>query len=300
MIAVDLRKVLRHLPLTESIVQRVVDQLRLDAVARGGIAVDGQGEGGALGLLVGGDVAELWKRLEFLKNLRRPLVQFVEVGILQRVFELRARGASAEADVLRGLHKDASSFEFLELRSQSRNNLLCTHVAFIARLQRDEHASVVESVAAAADRHSDTGDRWIFLNDRSDLGLKARHFLERNVLSAFGNPGDQANVLLRKEALRDDDEKVAGQRDGGEKHAQCGEAPSQHEIETPLVAAQHGVEEFFTELVEFAVLGVSGMRLQKPGCHHRSQRQGHDQRHENSHCKDDGEFAEQTSDNATH
>ena len=39
-IAVELGEILRDLALAERVVQRVVDQLRLDAVARGGIAID--------------------------------------------------------------------------------------------------------------------------------------------------------------------------------------------------------------------------------------------------------------------
>ena len=41
-IAVDLREILRDLPLAEGIIERIVDQLRLDSVTRRGIAIDGQ------------------------------------------------------------------------------------------------------------------------------------------------------------------------------------------------------------------------------------------------------------------
>ncbi|GCC48217.1 hypothetical protein chiPu_0032550, partial [Chiloscyllium punctatum] len=53
-VAVELGEVLRHLALAERVIERVVDQLRLDAVARGGVAVDLQLDRGAVGLLVGG------------------------------------------------------------------------------------------------------------------------------------------------------------------------------------------------------------------------------------------------------
>jgi hypothetical protein len=56
-IAVQLREILRDLALAERVIQRVVDQLRLDAVARCVVAIDGQRQRRALGLLVGGDVA---------------------------------------------------------------------------------------------------------------------------------------------------------------------------------------------------------------------------------------------------
>ena len=46
---------------------------------------------GAGGLLVGGDVAQLRQRLQLGQDLRRPGVELVEIGVLQRVLELRAR-----------------------------------------------------------------------------------------------------------------------------------------------------------------------------------------------------------------
>ena len=56
-IGVHLREILRDLTLSERVVERVVDQLRLDAKARSGVAVDRKLECRAFGLLVGGDVA---------------------------------------------------------------------------------------------------------------------------------------------------------------------------------------------------------------------------------------------------
>ena len=64
MIAVHLREILRDLPLAEGIIQRVVDQLRLDTEARGLVAIDRQRQCSAAGLLVGGDAGELRQRLQ--------------------------------------------------------------------------------------------------------------------------------------------------------------------------------------------------------------------------------------------
>ena len=44
LIGVDLGEILGDLPLTEGVVERVVDQLRLDAEARGHVAVDLEGQ----------------------------------------------------------------------------------------------------------------------------------------------------------------------------------------------------------------------------------------------------------------
>ena len=152
MIAVELGEILRHLALAEGVVQRVVDQLRLDAVARCGVAIDLQFKRGAVGLLVGRDVAQLRQRLHLGQDLRRPLVQLGEIGVLQRELELGARRPAAEPDVLRRLHEQPGALDLLELRTQPGNDLLGVGRAFVARLQRDEHVAVVAGPAAAADR----------------------------------------------------------------------------------------------------------------------------------------------------
>ena len=90
-VAVELREVLRDLALAEGVVERVVDQLRLDAEARGLVAVDRQGQRRPVRLLVAGDVAQFRAApSSFSSTLRRPGVEFVEVGVLQGVLELRA------------------------------------------------------------------------------------------------------------------------------------------------------------------------------------------------------------------
>ena len=114
-VAVLLGEILRHLALAEGVVERVVDQLRREPVAGGLVAVDGDRQGRARRLLVGGHVAQLGSDLELLEHLRRPLVELVEVGVLQRVLELRARGAAADVDVLRRLHEQPRALDLLEL-----------------------------------------------------------------------------------------------------------------------------------------------------------------------------------------
>ena len=131
-IAVELREVLRHLALAEGVIQRVVDQLRLDAVARGGVAVDLQLERRALGLLVGGDVAQFRQRLHLGQDLRRPLVQLGQIGVLQREFELGSGRPAAEPDVLGRLHEQPRAFDLLELGAEPGDDLLGARVALVA------------------------------------------------------------------------------------------------------------------------------------------------------------------------
>ena len=158
MIAVELREILRHLALAKGVVQRVVDQLRLDAVARGGVAVDLQLQRGALGLLVGRDVAQLGQRLHLRQDLWRPFVQFGQIGVLQRELELGSRRPAAEPHVLRGLHIEPGALDLFQLGAQAGDDLLGGRLALVARLERDEQIAVVAGPAAAADRHRDRGD----------------------------------------------------------------------------------------------------------------------------------------------
>ena len=64
-------------------------------------------------------------------------------------------GAAADAHVLRRLQEQPRALDLVELRAQPRDDLVGVGVALVARLQRDEHAPVIERVAAAADRHRD-------------------------------------------------------------------------------------------------------------------------------------------------
>ena len=104
-VAVQLREILRHLPLAEGVVERVVDQLRRDAVARGLVAIDVERQGRAWVCWSVATSRNSGRLLQLVQDLRRPVAEFVEIGILQRVLELRARRAAADVDVLRGLQE---------------------------------------------------------------------------------------------------------------------------------------------------------------------------------------------------
>ena len=62
-IAVELREILRHLALADGVVDRRVDQRRLDAEACRPVAIDGQRRRGGVRLLIAGDVGELLQAL---------------------------------------------------------------------------------------------------------------------------------------------------------------------------------------------------------------------------------------------
>src|SRR5438132_1264658 len=93
----------RNLALAESVVERVVDELRGDAEARGGGPVDHQRRLLPLILLVAAQIDELRQRAEALRDPRPPRVELPDVVPLERVPVLRVPHPAARADVLRRL-----------------------------------------------------------------------------------------------------------------------------------------------------------------------------------------------------
>ncbi|MGY4226348.1 hypothetical protein ACVMIH_003709 [Bradyrhizobium sp. USDA 4503] len=138
------------------------------------------------------------QRLHPGQNLRHPFVQLVELCILQRVFELRPRGAAAQPDVLGRLHVETCSLDRLELRPQPRDDLLRIRVALLARLQRDVHATRIQR-GAAADELGHALHRGIGPNDPAEFFLVPLHVGERDILGHLRHRVQEAIVLLRED-----------------------------------------------------------------------------------------------------
>ena len=89
MILILLRVNDRDLPLAERAVKRAVDCLRLNAKARGRIAIDHDGFLQAAKLLVAGRVLDLRIFVKLVHELRRPRIELIDVLIGQRILVLR-------------------------------------------------------------------------------------------------------------------------------------------------------------------------------------------------------------------
>ena len=96
---------LRDRPLPEGVVQHRVDRRRIDAQARGAVAVDLQRELRRRGLLVARQVGDLRQLRQRVLDDRRPLVELGRVDIRERVLILRRGQAAADIDVLHRLHE---------------------------------------------------------------------------------------------------------------------------------------------------------------------------------------------------
>src|SRR5262249_15507201 len=95
----------RNLSLAEGVVKRVVDCLQGDAEQRRFIAINDEGDLTPAGLLIGGDIAQLWASLQLLYQPRRPARKLRRIGILQSVPVLRRAYARVELDLLRRLQQ---------------------------------------------------------------------------------------------------------------------------------------------------------------------------------------------------
>ena len=123
-IAVELGEILRHLALADGVVDRRVDQRRLDAEACRPVAIDGQRRRGGVRLLIAGDVGELRQALQLRHQLGRPDIELVEIGVLQRVLVLGPAEPAADLDVLRDLEIEIGALDGRQLRAQPGDDLV--------------------------------------------------------------------------------------------------------------------------------------------------------------------------------
>ncbi len=135
---------------------------------RSAVAVDR--EDGARGrvLQVARHVGELGQLLEAREQARRPVVQLVEVGVGERVLVLRAGEATADVDVLAGLHQERRALHLREPGPEARDDLVGGELAaFVLGPQSDEEDAAVE--LRGVSEHGDAGHVRILAHDVGEL-----------------------------------------------------------------------------------------------------------------------------------
>jgi hypothetical protein len=90
--------------LAEGIVERVVDHVRQDAVARGAVAFDGDVKHRRGIELMGGDVSNAEDSLKLVEEQGRPVIKLTRIGVIQGVLKLSLVQPCANGDLLRRLH----------------------------------------------------------------------------------------------------------------------------------------------------------------------------------------------------
>src|SRR5580704_10395608 len=289
-------EILRHLALAERIVERVVDELRLDAETGRRIAIDVDGELRRRVLRVACHVSQLRHGLELGQELRRPDIELVQVGILHDVLELAARDAAADGDILRRLQEQPRTGNLRQLRAQPVDDLRGAGVAVVAQLQTDDEAAGILRIAVAwAEERYEVGDVGILFDDGGKLPLHGHHPFRRDVLAGLGNAEQHADILGRKKSFRYGDEHHAGYADRHQEHQQRRKLMLQDEIEAAAIAVENLVKAPFDGVIEAAVLAVV-LANQEARAQHRGEREGHHDRRGD--CN--GEFVEQAADDAAH
>src|SRR4029079_16895250 len=160
---------------------------------------------------------------------------------MQRVLILRASGAAAEVEILRGLQEEFRARYGSNSFLQSRDDLVRRRCAFVARLERDEHLRVVLS-PSAADEGAPAGHIGIAADYVCERAGQTRHFVERDVLGALRRARDDAGVLLRKESFRNRERQNDRGCETGEEHAERELPMTQGDVQSVGVALLDVVE----------------------------------------------------------
>ncbi len=144
----------------------------------------------ALDLLIGGDVAQLGQRAQFVEHQRRPSAELVQIGVLQRVLELRTRGPAADADVLGGLQNSVTPGT---LASCGRSRLMISSAVAARslrglRLIQKRPLLIDWDPPVTADAERNIGDVRVPGDDVGKRLLAIQHGGKRDVLPASEMP----------------------------------------------------------------------------------------------------------------
>ena len=178
--------------------------------------------------------------LHLVEEERRPMGKLGRIGVGQGVLILRLGQARADGDVLCGLHVERDALDPGELRPQPVDDLVGAGVALACAGFRAMNTRPWLSVAVGPPGPicSRPRDRGILQQDIDQRLLALGHRRERDILCGLGDADDLAGVLLREEALGNDDVEVAGQRNRAQHHHQRDEAVAQHDLQAALVEAR--------------------------------------------------------------
>jgi hypothetical protein len=272
----------------------------LNAKAGGGVAIDRQCQGVAAGLLIGRNVSELRQRFQLAKDLGSPLVEFVQIRVLQRILVKCPCRPPTNVDVLRRLQEQRSPLHFHELRPQPVDDLHRARAALIAQLQGYKEPTIVlRLLAGCAGIQADRRHIRVGRHDRGQRQLVALHLGKRHVLCGLRGTENEAGVLLWKKSLWNDHEQIDRKRDRADEHQERDEAMAQRHVEAAPVTREHHVKSPLRKEVQTAV-AHAGLRTQKARAHDRRQRHRDKSRNQNGHRHGDGKLAKHAADDAPH
>src|SRR5262249_14738239 len=168
-------------------------------------------------------------------------VELADIGILKRVLELATANAPAHGDVLRRLKRELDAFDLRKLWPEPVDDGACVSGPLVARLESDEEPAGICGLCASRAAHggADRGDIGVLPQHFAELHHEPSHFLRRDILPGFGEACDQAGVLYREEALRNNDVEVHTERHGGEEHNERDQRVAQYDVERAPIEGEH-------------------------------------------------------------
>ena len=189
----------------------------------------------ALLLLIAGDVGDLRQLAQALNQPRHPGVEFGRIGVLEDEMIGRFADRRIDRQILHRLHVEGNADDAGDLALQAANDLAGGEVALVVRLERDQQAAGIERLVGAvdADERADVDDVRILQHRLGKLVLQVRHGVIGNALRGLGDGLDQAGVLHREEAFRDQHVEQNGQRQGQHGDRQRRRLPVQHPVQGP-------------------------------------------------------------------
>ena len=103
-----------NLPLTESVIESVVNGRRRDPKSRGRNPVNYQRHSQSPRLLIGGDIFQFRQLLQPADEAVGPVIQFIRVRIFERVLVLRAAHAIVHRNILHRLHEQLYTLNLVQ------------------------------------------------------------------------------------------------------------------------------------------------------------------------------------------
>ena len=260
------------------------------------VAVDVEGGGRRLGLLVRGDVLELGQFLQLGHQPRGPAIELVEVVVRQGILELGAGRAAADVDVLVGLQHAERADHPGQLGPQAVDDLRGAGAApVVARAQAD----VEEGLGRVAAK--DIVELVHVRVGGDDLGHLLGLHVGMGVGRALGGDHgalDEAGVLLREEAGLGGGVKRAGHDQGGDEHRHGQALVRQDPVQAARVALLHPVKAPLQRPHDPG--GRRFGRLEEAAAQHGRQGQGQDHGHDHRGAEHQGELLHHLADDPAH
>ena len=258
----------------------------------------------AVGLLIRGDVAQLRAALPACRAASAPTVQLVDVGVLQRVLELRAGQPAADVDVLRRLQEQRDALHLRRACGRSRSMIWSPMTSrssrgFSVMNRRPLFCGLRARRRRSTSRPWRRPGRW--RRSRRAPALWRDHVGERDVLRAPRTvPMMKPVSCCGKKPFGMTDEQIAGRATVSQRRRQQRRAVVAQRDSRGCARSRSAARSKAARTAGRASRADALSRPQEARAHHRRQRQRDERRDDDRHRHGDRELAEEPADDAAH